>query len=515
MSIVDSRTFRRTSLFVAALIWHSATFAQAFPAVIDLAVPEATGLRFDCSAAMDSCGRIVSDAGDLNDDGYGDLLVTAWRSSVVSSNAGAVNVVFGSSSLPPVITAASLNGTNGLRINGAQANDSLGESITGKGDINGDGIQDIAMGAYGAPNGAGVGAVYVLFGSTSAFSSPMSVNALNGQNGLRVTGSASGTIGISASIGFSRNLIDSPVDDLVIAVRGMNATESGVYLMPGRTTAYAASEPASSFPKVVAPFGRNYTHVATGEDFNGDTIQDFVVGAEAPSARLNLVLGGAATYEIEGASGTGFSVVQAQASAGMGDWGSFDVVPDMNGDGIAELAVAEPFWDGGDAFTQDVGRVHVIFGFANMPAADFPLASLDGANGFTVIGTFVGGVLGRTVSAADVNGDLVSDLIVGAPFVDDRGDNSGAAYVVFGRRDGVFPASLSTSALNGANGFMIKAAAANHFLGLGLSGLGDVNGDGLKDFAVGAQGATPAGAYSGSTYVIFGREADLFSDGFE
>ena len=98
---------------------------------------------------------------------------------------------------------------------------------------------------------------------------------------------------------------------------------------------------------------------------------------------------------------------------------------------------------------------------------------------------------------------------------DDRGDNSGAAYVVFGRRDGAFPASLNASALNGVNGFMIKSAAANHFLGLGLSGLGDVNGDGLKDFAIGAQGATPAGAFSGSTYVIFGRETDLFSDGFE
>lgn len=505
----------RGCFFITALAGSSAPFAQAFPAVIDLASPESVGLRFDCSFPGESCGRIVADGGDLNADGYGDLLVSAWKSSAISPDAGAVNVVFGGANLPPVIAAASLNGTNGLRINGAQSNDSLGESIAGKGDINGDGIHDIAMGAYGAPGGAYVGAVYILFGSTSPYLSPLSANALNGQNGLRVTGSASGSIGNAASIGFSRNLIDSSVDDLVIGARGLTANQSGLYLMPGRTTSFAASEPANSFTAVLGPVGSTNFTLAGGEDFNGDMIDDFVVGRESPTGRLDLVLGGAATYEIAGPMGTGFYVLETQASSGVSGWGSFGLVPDMNGDGRAELVVGEPFWDGGDAFTQNIGRVHVIFGFANMPATGFPLASLDGSNGFTMVGTFTGGILGRTVSAADVNGDFVSDLIVGAPSVDDRGDNSGAAYVVFGRRDGVFPASLSTSALNGANGFMVRAITTNHYLGLGLAGLGDVNGDGLNDFAIGAQGATPAGAYSGSTYVLFGRETDLFSDGFE
>lgn len=74
MSIDFSRTLPpgiRGCFFIAALAGSSTPFAQAFPAVIDLASPETVGTRFDCSFPMESCGRIVADAGDFNDDGFG------------------------------------------------------------------------------------------------------------------------------------------------------------------------------------------------------------------------------------------------------------------------------------------------------------------------------------------------------------------------------------------------------------------------------------------------------------
>ena len=100
------------------------------------------------------------------------------------------------------------------------------------------------------------------------------------------------------------------------------------------------------------------------------------------------------------------------------------------------------------------------------------------------------------------------DLLIGAFGADPNGDNTGASYVVFGRntaQTGPFPASLNLSDLDGTNGFRLNGVAALDFSGGAVSSAGDVNGDGLADFLIGARDADPNGESSGASYVVFGR----------
>ena len=131
-------------------------------------------------------------------------------------------------------------------------------------------------------------------------------------------------------------------------------------------------------------------------------------------------------------------------------------------------------------------------------SAGFPssldLSALDGANGFRIAGVAVNDYAGWSVSrAGDVNGDGIADLIVGATGADANGNNSGAAYVVFGRASGGFPSNLDLLALNGSTGFRIAGAANGDQAGYSVSSAGDVNGDGIDDLIVCSIAADPNG----------------------
>jgi hypothetical protein len=185
--------------------------------------------------------------------------------------------------------------------------------------------------------------------------------------------------------------------------------------------------------------------------------------------------------------------------------GSVSSAGDVNGDGFADLIIGAK---GADPNGSKSGQTYVVFGKGSGFGASLNLSSLNGSNGFALNGNSYYDYSGVSVSSAgDVNGDGFADLIIGANGADANGDGSGQTYVVFGKRTG-FGASLNLSSLNGTNGFALNGSInAYDNSGASVSSAGDVNGDGLADLIIGANGADPNGSKSGQSYVIFGSSA--------
>ncbi len=130
-------------------------------------------------------GRSVASA-DLNHDGFDDMLIGTLQNLAF--------VVYGSATpFPADVDLTNLTGTNGFRILGEMAGDRCGETLAGVGDINGDGIDDIGLGAqFADPNGEASGKVYVLFGSTGMHAPSLQLGALPEAAGIAFHGAAPG-----------------------------------------------------------------------------------------------------------------------------------------------------------------------------------------------------------------------------------------------------------------------------------------------------------------------------------
>ena len=230
--------------------------------------------------------------------------------------------------------------------------------------------------------------------------------------------------------------------------------------------------------------------VSGAGDVNGDQFDDVIVGTESGGSSY-VVFGQSAPFgsvltlaDLDG--GTGFAVNTSGAVSGAGD---------INHDNVADIIIGSPT----EQSSTMPGRSYMVFGRQHPFAPVLDVSTLDGSNGFAMVGVSPGDGSGLAVSAAgDVNGDGIDDALVGAPFAEPA---SGEGYVIYGREGG-FAAELPLSTLDGSNGFTLEAGGniSPGFFGLSVSGLGDVNGDGLADIAV--DGFL-------KTAVLFGRQGNF------
>jgi hypothetical protein len=148
------------------------------------------------------------------------------------------------------------------------------------------------------------------------------------------------------------------------------------------------------------------------------------------------------------------------------------------------------------------GQSYVIFGSKSGFTTPFNLTDLNGNNGFVINGINGGDYSGYSVSrAGDVNNDGVADIIIGAPVAPDENSMTGQSYVIFGSKSG-FTTPFDLSNLNGNNGFVVNGIEISDISS--VSGVGDVNGDGIADIIIGALDVNNA---SGQSYVIFGSKS--------
>ena len=411
--------------------------------------------------AGDQSGRSVSSAGDINGDGYDDLIIGANGADPNGGGSGETYVVYGGASAPGtngVLDLSDLDGTNGFILTGIDAGDFSGSSISSAGDVNGDGYDDLIIGARGAsPNEILLaGETYVVYGGANAPGTDgvLDLGALDGSGGFILNG-IDGLDYSGGSVSSAGDVNGDGYDDLIIG-------------------AYEADPNGGSSGETYVVYG----------------------GASAPGTDGVLDLGaldGTNGFTLNGIDGYGYSGFSV-SSAG-----------DVNGDGYDDLIIGA---NGADPNGGGSGETYVVYGGASAPGTGggFNLSTLDGTNGFILNGIDAGDNSGRSVSSAgDVNGDGYDDLIIGAIYADPNGDRSGETYVVYGGASAPGTGGrLNLSTLDGTDGFILNGIDALDFSGNSVSSAGDVNGDGYDDLIIGAYLADPNGDRSGETYVVYG-----------
>ncbi|MBN3991121.1 MAG: FG-GAP repeat protein [Nostoc sp. NMS2] len=474
--------------------------------------------------SLDFSGRSVSSAGDINGDGFDDLIIGASGASPNGQlNAGESYVVFGGSTeFEASFNLSFLNGSNGFVINGIDSGDFSG-SVSSAGDVNGDGFDDLIIGASQANSQDGAGESYVVFGSSNGFDASVNLSSLNGSNGFVINGiDADDRSG--SSVSSAGDINGDGFDDLIIGAsgafpNGQNRTGES-YVVFGSSNGFGASLNLSSLDGsngfvINGIDSRDYSgnSVSSAGDINSDGFDDLIIGAQgaSPNGQDNagesyVVFGSSNGFgaslnlsSLDGSNGFVINGIDSRDYSG----NSVSSAGDINSDGFDDLIIGA---QGASPNGQDnAGESYVVFGSSNGFGASLNLSSLDGSNGFVING-IDNDNSGRSVSSAgDINGDGFDDLIIGASGAFPNGQNrTGESYVVFGSSNG-FGASLNLSSLDGSNGFVINGIDSRDSSGSSVSSAGDINGDGFDDLIIGAPEASPNGQlFAGKSYVVFG-----------
>jgi hypothetical protein len=409
-------------------------------------------------------GASVTTAGDVNGDGFSDLLVSAYAFDVAQENDGKVLLYLGA--------AAGLSTTPAWTGTSAQNNAQFGIGMGPAGDVNGDGYSDVIIGAGLYDNGqTNEGRAFVYMGSASGLAS-ISATTVESDQSAAGLGASLASAGDVNGDGYSDVIVGAPYYD------NGESDEGGAFVYMGSAMGLSTTAAWTSESNAIdAHFGQS---VATAGDVNGDGFSDVIVGAE------QYTLAGAAFVFL--GSGSGLAANASWMAIGQQNLGEFGrsvaSAGDVNGDGFGDVIVganAQPLG----------GRAFVYFGSASGLAASANW-SAQSDQGLSHFGFSV-------ASAGDVNGDGNSDVIVGANLYTNGQTNEGRAFVYHGSRSG-----LSSTADWTAEG---NQAAA--YFGLSVRSAGDVNGDGFSDVIVGAPHYSNGESMEGRAYVYLGSSQGL------
>ena len=418
-----------------------------------LAVAPAAGQSvlhdFDGPATQDQLGGAVNDAGDLNNDGFGDVIVGLPFSDANGFNSGSAKI---------------FSGIDGVELDsfvGDSVGDEFGAAVACAGDVNGDGTPDYIVGAPAdEDNGFRSGSAWVYSGFDGSLLHTFLGDSMDDEFGSSVAGA-----GDVNNDGFDDLIVGAPFDDNTGADAGSVRVHSGI----DGSLLYSYDGTAGNHQLGTAVDGVG--------DLNADGFDDFLIGAPEPGF-FSL---GPGTVEVR--SGFDGSILFLISGNANGDEFGTSVSGsgDLNADGVRDILAGAPAANSGGG----IGNGYV----AAFSGADGSfILRIDGDGIFTFFGREVSG-------AGDVDGDGFGDLIIGEPFGDGSALDGGSARV--------------HSGLSGGELFRINGLGSNERLGSAVGNAGDTDGDGFDDFIVGAPLADYNGLDSGRATIYAGEPPPL------
>lgn len=349
-------------------------------------------------------GYVVATAGDVNRDGYSDVLVGSPNYTNVEAGEGRAFLYLGSPQglgATPAWTAESNQG-------GAQ----FGRSVATAGDVNRDGYSDVIVGApsFGSAS-AGEGRAYLYLGSAGGL----------GRDPVWTAGSGQGNAGLGNAVSTAGDVNGDGYADVIVAASLFDngSTDEGrAWLYLGRATGLGATPAWTA--ESDQPGARFGDRVATAGDVNRDGYGDVLVGAPFYGGG-NLSEGRAYLY-LGSSAGLGAGPAwMAESDQTGGRMGTVAMAGDFNGDGYSDVIVGASFYDNGET---DEGRASIYLGSASGLAA-LPAWIVEGNQPGANLGTSVG-------PAGDVDGDGIDDVIVGAAKYTNSLSEEGRALVYLG-----------------------------------------------------------------------------------
>ena len=442
-----------------------------YPITIDPISTTAT-TQLESNQANAYFGWCVASAGDVNGDGYSDVIVGAWGYDNGQTDEGAAFIYHGSSS--------GISTTVSTQLEKNQADARFGFSVSSAGDVNGDGYSDVIVGARSYTNGqTDEGAAFVYHGSGSGIlttaATQLEKNQANSLFGVSVSsaGDVNGD-GYSDVIVGASSYDNSQTDEGVAFV--YHGSSSGI-----STSASTQLEKNQSR----ANFGLS---VSSAGDVNGDGYSDVIVGARKYD-NGQTDEGAAFVYHGSSSGILTTATTQLEENDPNSRFGiSVSSAGDVNGDGYSDVVVGAQFYDNGQT---DEGAAFVYHG-SSSGISSTANSHLEVNQSGARLGIFV-------KSAGDVNGDGYADVIVGAYFYDNGQTDEGAAFVYHG----------SSSGLSSTYSTQLECNQDSAYFAEGVASAGDVNGDGFSDVIVGAKLYDNGQTDEGAAFVYHGSASGL------